>query len=64
MPLILDSEEKRARRPQDGRHPDPKMIYGIEDMARRLPVFAATGVTTGSLLSGVNSRRRDSRPSG
>jgi fructose-1,6-bisphosphatase II / sedoheptulose-1,7-bisphosphatase len=32
---------------------DPKMIYGIEDMAKGDCLFAATGVTTGSLLTGV-----------
>jgi fructose-1,6-bisphosphatase II / sedoheptulose-1,7-bisphosphatase len=33
------------------------MIYGIEDMARGDCLFAATGVTDGSLLSGVKFRR-------
>ena len=36
---------------------DPRMIYGIEDMARGDCLFAATGVTTGSLLSGVKFRK-------
>ena len=36
---------------------DPRTIYGIEDMARGDCLFAATGVTTGSLLSGVKFRK-------
>ena len=35
------------------------MIYGIEDMVRGDCLFAATGVTTGSLLSGVKFRKDD-----
>jgi len=54
--LILDSEEKRARAAKMG-VTDPRMIYGIEDMARGDCLFAATGVTTGSLLSGVKFRK-------
>src|SRR5216110_1182860 len=54
--LILDSEEKRERAHKMGVI-DPKMIYGIEDMARGDCLFAATGVTTGSLLSGVKFRK-------
>jgi fructose-1,6-bisphosphatase II / sedoheptulose-1,7-bisphosphatase len=54
--LILDSEEKRARAHKMGVK-DPKFIYGIEDMARGDCLFAATGVTTGSLLSGVKFRK-------
>src|SRR4051794_40342457 len=54
--LILDSEEKRERAAKMGVN-DPKMIYGIEDMARGDCLFAATGVTTGSLLSGVKFRK-------
>ncbi|MBV9979778.1 class II fructose-bisphosphatase [Bradyrhizobium sp.] len=56
--LILDTEEKRERAHKMGIH-DPKMIYGIEDMARGDCLFAATGVTTGSLLSGVKFTRKD-----
>ena len=56
--LILDSEEKRERAHKMGIR-DPKMIYGIEDMARGDCLFAATGVTTGSLLSGVKFTRKD-----
>src|SRR6266487_277704 len=50
--LILDSEEKRERARKMG-VTDPKMIYGVEDMVRGDCLFAATGVTTGSLLTGV-----------
>src|ERR1700749_4863264 len=53
--LILDSEEKRERAHKMGVS-DPKMIYGIEDMAKGDCLFAATGVTDGSLLSGVKFR--------
>ena len=54
--LVLDSEEKRERAHKMGIK-DPKQIYGIEDMARGDCLFAATGVTDGSLLSGVKFRR-------
>ena len=54
--LILDSEEKRERAHKMG-VTDPKMIYGIEDMVRGDCLFAATGVTTGSLLTGVKFRK-------
>ncbi|MDB5618505.1 class II fructose-bisphosphatase [Tardiphaga sp.] len=53
--LILDTDEKRARALKMG-ITDPKFIYGIEDMARGDCLFAATGVTDGSLLSGVKFR--------
>ena len=36
---------------------DPKKKYEIEDMVRGDCLFAATGVTTGSLLSGVKFRK-------
>jgi fructose-1,6-bisphosphatase II / sedoheptulose-1,7-bisphosphatase len=54
--LILDSEEKRERARKMG-VTDPRAIYEIEDMARGDCLFAATGVTTGSLLSGVKFRK-------
>jgi fructose-1,6-bisphosphatase II / sedoheptulose-1,7-bisphosphatase len=54
--LILDSEDKRERAHKMG-ITDPKKIYGIDDMARGDCLFAATGVTTGSLLSGVKFRK-------
>ncbi|MET0705884.1 MAG: class II fructose-bisphosphatase [Tardiphaga sp.] len=53
--LILDTDEKRERALKMG-ITDPKFIYGIEDMARGDCLFAATGVTDGSLLSGVKFR--------
>jgi len=54
--LILDSDEKRDRARKMG-VTDPRMIYGIEDMAKGDCLFAATGVTDGSLLSGVKFRK-------
>ena len=54
--LILDTEEKRERSRKMG-ITDPKMIYGIEDMAKGDCLFAATGVTTGSLLTGVKFKK-------
>ena len=54
--LILDTDEKRERALKMG-ITDPKFIYGIEDMARGDCLFAATGVTDGSLLSGVKFRK-------
>ena len=42
--LILDTEEKRERALKMG-VTDPRMIYGIEDMAKGDCLFAATGVT-------------------
>ena len=53
---ILDTEEKRERARKMG-VTDPNFIYGIEDMARGDCLFAATGVTDGSLLSGVKFRK-------
>ena len=54
--LILDTEEKRERARKMGIN-DPKKIYGIEDMAKGDCLFAATGVTTGSLLTGVKFKK-------
>ena len=54
--LILDTDEKRVRALKMG-ITDPKFIYGIEDMAKGDCLFAATGVTDGSLLSGVKFRK-------
>ena len=53
--LILDTPEKRERAAKMG-VTDPKFIYGIEDMAKGDCLFAATGVTDGSLLKGVKFR--------
>jgi fructose-1,6-bisphosphatase II / sedoheptulose-1,7-bisphosphatase len=54
--LILDTNEKRDRAEKMG-VTDPKMIYQIEDMVKGDCLFAATGVTDGSLLSGVKFRK-------
>jgi fructose-1,6-bisphosphatase II / sedoheptulose-1,7-bisphosphatase len=50
--LVLDSEEKRARAAQMGIK-DPRKKYEMEDMVRGDCLFAATGVTDGSMLRGV-----------
>jgi fructose-1,6-bisphosphatase II / sedoheptulose-1,7-bisphosphatase len=54
--LILDTHEKRNRAESMGVE-DPKMVYQIEDMVKGDCLFAATGVTDGSLLSGVKFRK-------
>jgi fructose-1,6-bisphosphatase II / sedoheptulose-1,7-bisphosphatase len=54
--LILDTSEKRERAKKMGVN-DPRMIYQIEDMVKGDCLFAATGVTTGSLLTGVKFRK-------
>src|SRR5271170_1853520 len=46
--LVLDTEEKRGRAAKMGIK-DPRKKYQMEDMVRGDCVFAATGVTTGSL---------------
>src|SRR5215213_4029022 len=53
--LVLDTEEKRERSLKMGIK-DPKKKYEIEDMVRGDCLFAATGVTTGSMLRGVRFR--------
>src|SRR3954463_2258160 len=53
--LVLDTEERRERSLKMGIK-DPKKKYEIEDMVRGDCLFAATGVTTGSLLRGVKFR--------
>jgi fructose-1,6-bisphosphatase II / sedoheptulose-1,7-bisphosphatase len=50
--LILDTDEKRQRAEKMGVK-DPRKKYQMEDMVRGDCLFAATGVTTGSLLRGV-----------
>jgi fructose-1,6-bisphosphatase II / sedoheptulose-1,7-bisphosphatase len=50
--LVLDTEEKRTRAAKMGIK-DPRKKYQMEDMVRGDCVFAATGVTTGSMLKGV-----------
>jgi fructose-1,6-bisphosphatase II / sedoheptulose-1,7-bisphosphatase len=54
--LILDTDEKRERAAKMGVK-DPRMVYGIEDMVKGDCLFAATGVTDGSLLSGVKFKK-------
>jgi fructose-1,6-bisphosphatase II / sedoheptulose-1,7-bisphosphatase len=53
--LILDTEEKRARAARMG-VTDPNKKYLMEEMVTGDCLFAATGVTTGSLLKGVRFR--------
>jgi fructose-1,6-bisphosphatase II / sedoheptulose-1,7-bisphosphatase len=53
--LVLDTEEKRERSAKMGIK-DPRMKYEIEDMVRGDCLFAATGVTDGSMLKGVRFR--------
>jgi fructose-1,6-bisphosphatase II / sedoheptulose-1,7-bisphosphatase len=54
--LVLDTDEKRGRAAKMGIK-DPRKKYHMEDMVRGDCVFAATGVTTGSLLTGVRFRK-------
>jgi fructose-1,6-bisphosphatase II / sedoheptulose-1,7-bisphosphatase len=54
--LVLDTDEKRGRAAKMGIK-DPRKKYDMEDMVRGDCVFAATGVTTGSLLAGVRFRQ-------
>ena len=54
--LILDTQERRERAAKMGIS-DPRKRYEIEDMVRGDCLFAATGVTTGSLLAGVKFRK-------
>jgi fructose-1,6-bisphosphatase II / sedoheptulose-1,7-bisphosphatase len=53
--LVLDTEEKRSRAAKMGIK-EPRKKYRMEDMVRGDCLFAATGVTTGSLLKGVKFR--------
>src|SRR5437764_1072996 len=53
--LVLDTEERRARAAKMGVK-DPRKKYDIEDMVRGDCLFAATGVTDGSMLKGVKFR--------
>jgi fructose-1,6-bisphosphatase II / sedoheptulose-1,7-bisphosphatase len=54
--LVLDSDEKRERAKKMG-ITDPRKKYEIADMVRGDCLFAATGVTDGSLLRGVKFRK-------
>jgi fructose-1,6-bisphosphatase II / sedoheptulose-1,7-bisphosphatase len=53
--LVLDTEEKRDRAAKMG-VTDPRKKYQMEDMVTGDCLFAATGVTTGSMLKGVRFR--------
>ena len=53
--LVLDTEEKRSRAAKMG-ITEPRRKYQMEEMVRGDCLFAATGVTTGSLLAGVRFR--------
>jgi fructose-1,6-bisphosphatase II / sedoheptulose-1,7-bisphosphatase len=53
--LVLDTEEKRARAAKMGVK-DPRKKYQLKDMVTGDCLFAATGVTTGSMLKGVRFR--------
>jgi fructose-1,6-bisphosphatase II / sedoheptulose-1,7-bisphosphatase len=53
--LVLDTEENRERAARMGIR-DPRKKYQVKDMVRGDCLFAATGITTGSLLKGVRFR--------
>jgi fructose-1,6-bisphosphatase II / sedoheptulose-1,7-bisphosphatase len=53
--LVLDTEEKRDRAAKMGIS-NPRKRYEIEDMVKGDCLFAATGVTDGSMLRGVKFR--------
>jgi fructose-1,6-bisphosphatase II / sedoheptulose-1,7-bisphosphatase len=50
--LVLDTAEKRERAATMGIN-NPRKKYEVADMVRGDCLFAATGVTTGSMLRGV-----------
>lgn len=54
--LLFRNEDERARARKWG-ITDLNRIYVLEDLAKGDCIFAATGVTDGSLLSGVKNRR-------
>lgn len=54
--LILDTPEKRERAERMG-ITDPNRKYSVNDLASGDVLFAATGVTDGSLLSGVRLKK-------
>lgn len=60
--LMLDTDEKRARARRMGVE-DPNRKYLTEDLASGDVLFAATGVTDGSLLKGVGLRKTSVRTS-
>ncbi len=60
--LMLDTDEKKARAGRMGVE-DPNRKYFTEDLASGDVLFAATGVTDGSLLKGVGLRKTSVRTS-
>lgn len=60
--LILDTPEKRERGRAMG-ITDPDRKYGVGDLASGDVLFAATGVTDGTLLEGVRLRKNSIRTS-
>jgi len=58
--LILDNEDKRARALKMG-ITEPGKKYRTEELASGDVLFAATGVTDGSLLTGVRYRQTSVR---
>ena len=56
--LILDTEEKRERAKRMGVD-DPDRLYDLADLASGDCIFAATGVTDGSMLEGVKFNRSE-----
>ena len=60
--LILDTDEKRDRARRMG-ITDPHRKYNVSDMASGDVLFAATGVTDGSLLPGVRLKKNSVRTS-
>jgi fructose-1,6-bisphosphatase II / sedoheptulose-1,7-bisphosphatase len=57
--LVFRNEDEKARARKCG-ITDFDRIYKLEDLARGDCIFAATGVTSGSLLDGVKRRRKPS----
>src|SRR5271166_3592266 len=55
--LVLDTEQKRERAAKMGIK-DPRRKYQIEDMVKGECLFAATGVTDGRMLRGVQFGRK------
>ncbi len=56
---LLYEDESQIQRVRDMGHADPKKCFSAEEMARGDVMFAATGVTGGTMLRGV--RRRPGR---
>ena len=56
--LILDTDEKKARAKRMGVD-DPDRLYDLTDLASGDCIFAATGVTDGSMLDGVKFQRNE-----